>query len=175
MVKIDQSNSLTSDNTAESNGELTPEQLVREHGSAVRAVCLAHSRNVHDAEDLMQDVFTKALTKINSLRDTKRARPWLMQIARRTCIDHHRRRNPEQPLYEDVPALEKAVDQRWVSLHQAISQLPDDYRETICLYYLDGRKCAHVARTLGISASAVRQRLVRARLMLHDLLVEDEK
>jgi RNA polymerase sigma-70 factor (ECF subfamily) len=175
LVKIDQSNSLTGDNTAPSNGELTPEMLVRNHGPAVRAVCLAHSRNVHDAEDLMQDVFTKALTKINSLRDTTRARPWLMQIARRTCIDHYRKKNPEQPLYEDIPSREINVDQRWASLHQAIGRLPDDYRETICLYYLDGRKSAHVAQTLGISASAVRQRLVRARLMLHDLLVEDEK
>ncbi|MHC4444505.1 MAG: RNA polymerase sigma factor [Planctomycetota bacterium] len=60
-------------------------------------------------------------------------------------------------------------------LQAAISKLPEDYRETISLYYLDGRKCSGVAESLGISEVAVRQRLVRARLMLHDLLVEDEQ
>lgn len=42
---------------------LTPEALVRTYASAVLGVCLAHTRNIHDSEDIMQDVFIKAFTK----------------------------------------------------------------------------------------------------------------
>jgi len=41
----------------------TPEGMVRRHASAVLGVCLAHTRNIHDSEDIMQDVFIKAFTK----------------------------------------------------------------------------------------------------------------
>jgi len=40
-----------------------PEGMVRRHASAVLGVCLAHTRNIHDSEDIMQDVFIKAFTK----------------------------------------------------------------------------------------------------------------
>jgi RNA polymerase sigma-70 factor (ECF subfamily) len=55
-------------------------------------------------------------------------------------------------------------------LHESIQKLPEAYREVIVLYYLDGRNCSSVAHSLGASEPAIRQRLVRARAMLHDLL-----
>ena len=152
---------------------LTPELLVR-HAPAVLAVCLAHTARVHDAEDVMQDVFLAAVEKLHTLRDRSRLRPWLLQIARRRCIDLYRRRVSTHSLQDDIPVDESAEDARVKCLHMALSRLPAEYRQTICLYYLDGRKCASVAESLGISKAAVRQRLARARLMLHDLLVEQK-
>jgi RNA polymerase sigma-70 factor (ECF subfamily) len=61
----------------------------------------------------------------------------------------------------------------WQRLHEAIQKLPQNYREAIVLYYLDGRNCSGVATSLGTTEPAVRQRLVRARAMLHDLLQEE--
>jgi RNA polymerase sigma-70 factor (ECF subfamily) len=152
---------------------LTPEGLVRKYASAVLGVCLAHTKNFHDSEDIMQEVFLKAMTKLNTLRDKTRVRPWLLQIARRTCIDYYRKRPPAQTLANDVPAGADCFNEHITRVHEGISKLPEQYREPIALYYLDGRNCAGVARTLGIGEQAVRQRLVRARLMLHELLSED--
>ena len=146
--------------------------LVRKYASAVLGVCLAHVKSLHDGEDIMQDVFLKAFAKLGALRDHSRARTWLLQIARRTCIDYYRNRRPEHSSLKDVPAPPDPGNEDITRLHAAISKLPDKYRETISLYYLDGRKCANVARSVGISEAAVRHRLVRARLMLHDLLSE---
>ena len=122
----------------------------------------------------MQDVFLQAFTKLDTLRDCTRVRPWLLKIARRMCIDYCRKRRPGTPIAEDVPARPDCDNEHIVRVHAAISKLPDAYRETITLYYLDGYDCAAVARSLGISEVAVRRRLVRARLMLHELLVEDK-
>ena len=151
------------------------ETLFREHTRAVLAVCLAHTRTIQDAEDMMQETFVKSFRKIGSLRDHRRLAPWLLKIARRTCTDNARRRTPIVGIESDVPTPVPENDNRIRRLREALSKLPLRLRETISLYYLDGLSCTSVARSLGVSESAVRQRLVRARLKLHDLLVEDEQ
>jgi len=70
---------------------LTNELLVREYTSAVYGLCLAYTRNIHDAEDAVQDVFLKAFAKLHTLKDSACIRSWLLKIARRTCIDKHRK------------------------------------------------------------------------------------
>jgi len=154
---------------------VTPEKLVREHASAVLGFCMTFTKNFHDSEDIMQDVFLQAFTKLWTLRDPTRVRPWLLKIAKRMCIDFYRKRQPCYSLAEvDVPARPDYGNEHIIRIHTAVSKLPEGYREAITLYYLDGRDCAGVAQSLGISEAAVRQRLVRARVMLHDLLLEDQ-
>ena len=152
---------------------LTPQMLVHKYASTVLGLCIANTKNFHDSEDIMQEVFLKAYTKFHTLRDADRAHAWLLQIARRLCIDYHRKRPASQAIPEDIPAPSGTSDERIERLHEAISKLPDDYRETITLYYLNGHNCQSVARTLGISEDAVRSRLFRGRLKLHEILSED--
>jgi RNA polymerase sigma-70 factor, ECF subfamily len=148
--------------------------LYRLHARAVFAVCLANTPTYHDAEDVMQAVFVKAVAKTAELRQPDRARSWLLQIARRACVDFYRRRKPVEPLDQE-PSDVPARDADFQPLHEAIQRLPKTYREAIILYYLDGRDCATVAAALGTSEQAVRQRLMRARVMLHDLLDEENQ
>ena len=154
--------------------EPTVESLVRDHATVVLGVCLAHTKNLHDSEDIMQDVFLKAFLKLHTLRNPQRVRGWLLQITRRSCIDYHRKRKESfKPLTDDISAQPQYDDHRVERLHTAISKLPEHYREPITLYYLNGRSSASVAETLEISTSAVRSRLARARLLLHEILRED--
>lgn len=159
------------------------------HRGAVLAVCLAHQRDPHAAEDCVQETFLKALGKLAELRDPTRARAWLCQIARRTCLDQPRRPIATLSLPDDRLALQAdagsgraggwpsgdAPAERAAQLHAALARLPADYRETLALYYLEGRDCAQVAAALGLTPAAVRQRLVRGRLRLHELLTEDDR
>jgi len=157
-------------------GGLNPEMLVREHASAVLGVCLAHTRNVHDGEDVMQEVFLKAISKLGTLRDPRLARAWLLQIARRTCIDRYRRASHTPvsvELPQDVADPRPNADDRIERLHSAIGRLPEIYREPILLYYMNGHSCTSVAKSLGLTETAVRSRLARARLQLHEMLSED--
>jgi RNA polymerase sigma-70 factor (ECF subfamily) len=102
-------------------------------------------------------------------------REWLLQIARRVCMDRYRRYREAHPLPEQLPAPECTLDPRLEQLHIAMSELPEDYREAISLYYLDGRSTEAVARTLGISEGAARQRVSRGRLLLHDRMTEEQR
>ena len=175
LTEAEQQDAREAAKKADAREALTPEMLVREHASAVLGFCITYAKDFHDGEDIMQSVFLKAFTRIDTLRDHTRARQWLLKIARRMCIDHYRKRRPCHSIAdaEAVPARPQFSDEHTTRVHTAVSRLPAGYRETISLYYLDGHDCAAVARTLGISNAAVRRRLVRARLMLHELLVED--
>jgi RNA polymerase sigma-70 factor (ECF subfamily) len=124
---------------------------------------------------MMQEVFVKAVSRLGSLRDPSKVRQWLLQIARRTCIDLYRRKPACRDLPDDLPAPEDGTDSRVASLHAALAQLPESFREPLSLYYLNGQDCAAVARTLGISEVAVRSRLARARLRLHEILSEESR
>ncbi len=172
MTKIEPGNKRKGKD-ANAHSTITPQELVRKYASAVLGLCIAHTKNFHDSEDIMQDVFIKAISKLDTLRDTSRTRAWLMQIARRKCIDYHRNRLVTKPISEEIksPVIEKENQIR--RLHEAISKLPDEYREPITLYYLSGQNCSNVAKTLGISEDAVRKRLVRARLKLHEILSKE--
>ena len=153
---------------------LPPEELVRRHRSAVLAVCLAHARSSHDAEDITQGVFIRAFEQLGSLREPAKTRAWLLQIARRACADHRRRPAAPGAIHGDIARQSDGRDNRFERLHAALARLPEDYRETITLYYLDGESCRSVAAILGASEAAVRQRLCRARIMLHEMLTEEE-
>jgi RNA polymerase sigma-70 factor (ECF subfamily) len=149
--------------------------LLRCHVPTVLGVCLAHTRNRSDAEDLMQETFLKAIASIDDLRDHRSIRSWLLQIARRVCINHFQRHRTMQPLPEAFPATAQAPDPRLEWLQAVLPRLPLEYREALTIYYLDGRNSAAVAEALGISESGARMRLTRARRMLQEMLEEDEQ
>lgn len=174
MAEDKRRNSLDNLKTEDAHGTLTLQMLVQKYSGMVLGLCLAHTENVHDAEDIMQEVFLKAFTKLPTLRDRTKARAWLLQIARRACVDYYRKRPSPRTLPVDMPARPKSDSELITRLHTAISRLPEGHREVITLYYLDGRKCAYIAEALGINEDAVRSRLVRARFALHNLLTEDQ-
>ncbi|NIP54191.1 MAG: sigma-70 family RNA polymerase sigma factor [Aliifodinibius sp.] len=161
------------EDVADINDNLTPENLVSGHLEAVRGFCLAHARTVDDAEDIMQTVMLKAVKNLHKLKDRTRVRRWLIKVARRTCIDHYRETIRHVSSNRRPRTASSMQDAQFRDLHEAISRLADIYKETICLYYLDGHDCAGVANSLGISEATVRKRLVRGRIQLYDMLSGD--
>ncbi len=146
-------------NVADMAETLTPEMFVRKYASAVLGFCLANTRNLHDSEDIMQEVFIKAFRKFNKLKDHSKGCSWLFTIAKRECIDHYRNSKITQTIPDDIPARTDPKNENIARLHRAISKLPEGYREPITLYYLNGHNCTEVAKCLGISHDSVRSTL----------------
>ncbi len=151
----------------------TAAQLVERYGRAVWAVCLGMVHHYQDAEDLVQDVMVKAVSRLHQLRESRHAGPWLLSIARTACLNHLKRRKSAAPLSEGLSAPEGSSAYEYEHVHKAIERLPSEYAEIIRLFYLTGKKSTELAELLGLSSAAVRQRLVRGRAMLHDLLKEE--
>lgn len=138
-------------------------------------------RQVSDAmvaEDLLHEVFAKALRAIQADRAPSNLSGWLYAAARTTVIDHYRVRKPElEPLDENQPHIEPVDDE---SMHQALAaclrpmalKLPPIYRDTLVATDFDGRTMQSVAEEAGVSLSAIKSRASRGRRMLKAKLLE---
>jgi len=168
-------------------------ELVRPYERRVYAAALAILRNQHDAEDAAQEAMLKAFANIRQFRAEARFSTWLIQITvnealmrrrrERTVqmegLDGHRSgRGEEESEYaprdfadwREIPseALErKEVRQR---LAEALGTLDRKYREVFMLRDMEHLNIQETAEALGITVASVKTRLLRARLMLRDLL-----
>jgi RNA polymerase sigma-70 factor (ECF subfamily) len=165
-------------------------ELVKPYERRVYAAALAILRNEHDAEDAAQEAMLKAFANIRQFRAEARFSTWLIQITVNESLMRRRRertvvmepiddrREGEDSDYaprdfadwREIPseALErKEVRQR---LSNALGTLDPKYREVFMLRDMQHLNIQETAEALGISTASVKTRLLRARLMLRDLL-----
>jgi RNA polymerase sigma-70 factor (ECF subfamily) len=149
--------------------------FVRRTQHDVWAVC----RNLGDAdnaEDLVQDVYSRALRSIDGYRGDGPARHWLLSIARRTCADATRRRirrrrrdggnNVEEESYHDPDTA---------MIDDLLDVLEPERREAFVLTQLAGCSYEDAARILGCPVGTVRSRVSRARQQLIPYFTEGEE
>ena len=164
-------------------------ELVRPYERRVYAAALAILRNETDAEDVAQEAVLKAFANIRQFRAEARFSTWLIQITVNEALMRRRRerrvgmegiddRHEEEADYaprefadwREIPseALErKEVRQK---LAEALASLDRKYREVFVLRDMEQLNIQETAEALGISVASVKTRLLRARLMLRDLL-----
>jgi RNA polymerase sigma-70 factor (ECF subfamily) len=139
-------------------------------------------RRVNDpqeAEDLLQDVFLRIHTHIDTLQDEDRFVPWMYQIARNAIIDHHRGTRPWIDLDETIPLEfeeteldpDPAADIA-AGLGDLVDCLPDKYRQAVKMSELQGLRQQDVADQLGISLSGAKSRVQRGRALMRQSLLD---
>ena len=164
-------------------------ELVRPYERRIYVAALAILRNQSDAEDAAQEALLKAFAHIRQFRAEARFSTWLIQITVNQALMRRRRertvvmegidnRRDDEGDYvprdfadwREIPseALErKEIRQR---LAEALGMLDRKYREVFMLRDMEQLNIQETAEMLGISTAAVKTRLLRARLMLRDLL-----
>lgn len=164
-------------------------ELIKPYERRLYAAAFAVLRNEAEAEDAVQEAILKALTHIQQFRAEARFSTWLIQITVNEALMRRRRAHSEimEPIGErqeedgsytprdfadwrEIPseALErKEIRQRLAS---AVAALAEKYREVFVLRDMQHLSIEETADTLGISRASVKTRLLRARLMLRDML-----
>lgn len=126
--------------------------------------------NRTDAEDATAETFLRVLRRSHDLRADGAFKTWLFRIARNLCIDKMRQHKllelPQEAHYTGTE--EKAALK--VTVHQALNDLPLEYREPLVLCDLEDVSAKEAAETLGISVPALKSRLYRGRRALRDKL-----
>jgi RNA polymerase sigma-70 factor (ECF subfamily) len=127
-------------------------------------------------EDILQEVFLRIHTHMETLFDSNRLESWIFQIARNAVIDHYRRRRelvdiPETVLAEDDLIEPDAADVLAASMREMVEALPEPYRQALILTEYDGLTQAELAERLGISLSGAKSRVQRARQRIKDELL----
>ncbi|HEX6827423.1 MAG TPA: sigma-70 family RNA polymerase sigma factor [Burkholderiales bacterium] len=146
-------------------------------------------RNDHDAQDVVQEAYLRALRFFDGFRGGD-ARPWLLSIVRNTCytwlkknrraedhfqLDEERDGHPDDSLYhraEDDPEklLLQKVDRK--RLNDALEQLPPVFREVLILRELEELSYGEISEIVAIPIGTVMSRLARARDKLRAALKE---
>ena len=132
-----------------------------------------------EAEDVMQEAFLKAFSKIESYRGEVSFGAWLKKIVVNRSLDVLKKRkvkfeeiNEKEAQVADYQMGTKEVDTE--KIKAAIRSLPDGYRIVLSLYLLEGYDHEEISQILNISNSSSRTQLLRAKKKLKQLLMDKE-
>ena len=158
-----------------------PERLVRDYADLVLRVYYTYLRSTADAEDVCQDTLVKLILHDEPFHDPGHERAWVIRVAANACRNLLRDRSAHreadldsvpEPVAAEGPG-EGELRQRDERVLGAVMALPLPQREAVYLHYYEGYPTREVARIVGASDDAVRQRLSRARASLRDDLKGD--
>ncbi len=163
------------------------EELIENYAEMVYRVVYRILQDPHDAEDAMQETFLTVYRRIGSFRGGSKFSTWLYRVATNVALDMIRARQRKQgqdlswddteeegaPLPDTVTPLPEEVLMRQeciALLEEGLQQLSPKLRTALILYELEGLPMKEVAEVLGISPSAAKVRVHRARLLLQEYL-----
>lgn len=166
-------------NVNEPNEWQAVQTLWESSSQRLRAWLERRTGNSHDAEDLVQETFTRVQERIGALRDSERLDAWVGTIAANVLADHGRKRARQTTPLEDMESSARAdqpasCEDASAGLQSAVAdwieafaaRLDDDDAGIIRSIDLEGRAQVDVARELGVAPSTVRSRVQRARSRL---------
>jgi len=146
-------------------------ESVRRHRGTVFRVALNYTRNVHDADDIAQEVFLKLYNRSVDFDTVEAEKAWLIRVAANMSKNLLKSswRKKRSELDESLPAPPNAD----AELLDYVNGLKPKYRNVIYLFYYEGYSAKEVARITGMSLSAVTTQLNRARGQLKEMIVKE--
>ncbi len=156
-------------------------RIVTRYQSLICSLAYSATGCLGQSEDLAQETFITAWRHLRHLREPGKLRAWLCGIARNR-INNSLRREGREPLRDaepldtvhDTPTLEPLPSDHAISreeeaiLWRSLERIPENYRETLVLFYREHQSVERVAEELELSEDAVKQRLSRGRKLLHE-------
>lgn len=153
-------------------------EIYKLYAKAMYNVALRIVNYDEEAEDVLQEAFLDAFTRIDSFRGDTTFGLWLKQIVINKSINYLRKRKVEFVNIEEVDVAEATEtdeeDLEWKveEVKVAITKLPDRYRVVLTLYLFEGYDHEEISHILKISESTSRTQYMRAKMKLNSLLAK---
>ncbi len=146
--------------------------VLRQYADTVYRVAVRNTSSPQDAEDIFSQTFLIYYTKKPEFENPEHCKAWLLRVAINLARNIYRSRKRQTELDETLPAEETGYAQAELSgdLEDALKKLRPEYREVICLFYLQELSTAEIAEVLSKNESTVRTQLQRAREQLRKIL-----
>jgi len=163
------------------------EPLVVKYQPRVFATARKYARRESEVEDIVQEVFLKAFSKLNTFRNESPFEHWLMRLTVRTCYDHLRahQRNREQMLAEITdeevqwlekvtssadPVADESASAARLVIHKLLEHLSPESRLIIQLLEIEEKSLKEIAELTGWSIPMIKVRAFRARAAMRKVL-----
>lgn len=154
-------------------------QLYELYARAMFNICHRMMNNREDAEDVLQDAFVQAFTKLDSFRYESTFGAWLKRIVINTCINAINKRKVDLLLTDDMYYFSNRSEEEEPELpltvkdvERAMEQLPEGGRLVFSLYLLEGYDHVEIAEILGITESTSKSQFMRAKRKVYEILKE---
>lgn len=157
-------------------------EFIYRYGKRLYGLCLTLCADRHEADDLYQDTWLRAVENIERYDKSRPFEPWITRI----CVNIYRnrlRRIMKSPIFDNFKTdeekkavLEGIAEQEaedYSELYFAIDRLPEKLRITIILFYFQDMDIASAANALGVPVGTVKSRLNKARKILKEVLTDE--
>ncbi len=132
--------------------------------------------DARDVEDIAQEVFVVAMRRTEPLDEAWTPRAYLWGVSRRLAADYRRLARHRTTLVEQVQASTPSHRHEVTQLvHRALAMLPEDRRDALVLFEIEGWTLEEIALAVGISPNTVSSRLRKARQEFEDAVVALER
>lgn len=134
----------------------------------------SYMKNKEDAEDVVQEVFTKYFCGIHLPMNAEQEKAWFLRVTINQCHDTLRKKGYRTHASLDEVAEVAVQEETDIGpLQEALQKLPEQNRGVVILHYLEGYSVEEIAKILQISSSAVKMRLKRSREFLKEELEKE--
>jgi RNA polymerase sigma-70 factor (ECF subfamily) len=151
------------------------EGAYQRHADALYRLALARLANDADAQDAVQDVFLNYMSNPPAFESADHERAWFLRATVNRCYDLLRKNQVRQAIPLEEALGVAAQDHNGVTeLMELLQLIPEIYKDTVILHCLEGYSLEETAEILGISLSAAKMRLSRAREALKAMRKEED-
>jgi RNA polymerase sigma-70 factor, ECF subfamily len=154
-------------------GGVRVQDLIAAHYEALYRYAYRLSGSAADADDLTQETFRKALTRLHTLREPDKAKGWLFRILRNAYLHRIRDQKREKLVaWDSVPEVAGNPDADQLpevdsaELQKALASLDETFRTPVILYYFEDFSYRDIAEQMDLPIGTVMSRLARAKAHL---------
>ena len=160
--------------------------IVHRWQGPIRNLCLRMTSDLHRAEDLTQETFSRLFARRREWQPTAKLSTYLWRIAINLCHDENRRRtrHGEVPLetgedgehlahitvFQPTPHDELEAEERADQVRAALQRVTDPFRTVLVLRHYEGLKFREISEVLGVPEGTVKSRMVEGLSQLTRLM-----
>ncbi len=146
------------------------DQIIEKYADMVYRVALTQMRNIHDAQDVFQEVFLRLVKYLPTLQNEDHIKAWLIRVTincSKSNLTSAWRRHTE-PLGDEERLLFETDEQ--LDLYEHMNKLPKKYRTVLYLFYYEELSIKQIAEITSQKETTIKSQLSRARKLLKNEL-----
>jgi len=146
-------------------------QAIDRYADMVRRICLVHTKNEADTEDIFQNVFLKYALSSVCFESAEHEKAWMIRVTVNECKDllksfFRTHTVSLEQVWEKAEDMEAEHREVW----EAVLSLPEKYRDVIYLHYYEGYTAPQISQILGKNVNTVYTQMTRARERMKEIL-----
>ena len=139
-------------------------EIVENYSDMIFRIAYQYLFNKYDAEDIVQEVFVKLLTKRVIFKDEEHIKSWLIRV----CLDYKKSLTKKSTV--PIENMEIPFEQKEGEILEELQLLKEDERNILYLYYYEGYKIKEIAKILKQKQNTINSKLTRARKKLKEIM-----